>query len=100
MSLLAPGGVEEETDRDPEDQRSSRELEVGKAEELRGVESQHDAEDGGAAGSDCDSQATLVGWERLDRHRDHDGIVAGEQDIDQDYRKYAEEKFRAEISHR
>ena len=79
-------GVEQELDADPEQRQGADDLQVGHLQHLDGDDRQHDPHhDRGGAAVD-DRLLLLLRRQRPRRHRDHDRVVAREQDVGDDDR--------------
>ncbi len=93
------GGGGEELDGDPEDEEAADQLDGVELEQLGGEEGDEDADDGGGGGAEGDAGAALACWERADGESDDDGVIACQQDVDQDDGERIEPELRAEVFH-
>src|SRR5882762_2390364 len=80
--------------RDPEQQRAADELEVGKLQQLDRDDGEHDAQHHRRCGSPDDRLLLLVRRQGARRQSDHDGVVAGQDDVDPDDRPEPEPELR------
>src|SRR6266513_1048577 len=80
--------------RDPEQERAAQELEVGKLQQLDRDDGEHDAQHHRRTRTPDDRLILLVPRQRARGERDHDGVVAGQDDVDPDDGSEAEPELR------
>ena len=81
---LAVGVFGDELDRHPEQQRAADELEVRVGHRLRDDEREQHAQQHRDAGAEDHAPQPLPRRQRHAGHRDDDGVVAGQDDVDAD----------------
>ncbi|MDT4879617.1 hypothetical protein FQZ97_1153100 [compost metagenome] len=74
----------QQLDADPHQQHRARELEERHVEQRHRKDDQDHAQDDGAGGAPDDPLGALRGRQLAAGQRDHDGVVAAEQDVDDD----------------
>ena len=87
-------GIDENFYGNPDNERSTQELDEFDVEELHGDDGHEDAQGYGRARADQASDPPLPGWQGTQRQGDDQGVVAGQQQVDPDDREAADQKMK------
>ncbi|KAG1086867.1 hypothetical protein G6F40_013847 [Rhizopus arrhizus] len=78
----------QELDADPDEQQAAHDFQERDRQERQCESDQHDTQDDGARGAPQDALHALLGGQIATSQRDHDGVVAAQQDVDEDDLEY------------
>ena len=71
-------------DTDPDQQDGTHDLQEGQGQQHHGEGDQDDAQDDGAGRAVNDALAALLRWQLAAGKRNHDGVIAAQQNVDDD----------------
>jgi hypothetical protein len=91
--MLIAGGVGQQLDGDPDDDRPADQLDVLHGQQLGHQERADHPDHDRPAGAEDDAKRALFPVEVLDRHGDDHGVVAGQHQVDENDAPYGQQKF-------
>ena len=89
---------QQQLDADPEQEQRTDDLHQGHGEQLQGEKDQHDAQADGAGNTPENALLALILGQLATGQGDHHGVVATEQDVDEDDLQHAIQKAAVEMS--